>query len=55
MTTKEEVAPAIKEAMNANGPVLIEVMIGKDDKVFPMVAPGGAIAKAFDQSDLKDK
>ena len=28
-------------------------MIGKDDKVFPMVAPGGAISKAFDESDLK--
>lgn len=55
VTTKEEVAPAIKEAMATQGPVLIEVVIDKDDKVFPMVAPGGAIAKAFDQSDLKDK
>ena len=55
VTTKDEVAPAIKEAMDYNGPVLIEVIIGKDDKVFPMVAPGGAIAKAFDQSDLKNK
>ena len=55
VTTKEEVAPAIKEAIATQGPVLIEVVIDKDDKVFPMVAPGGAIAKAFDQSDLKDK
>lgn len=55
VTTKEEVAPAIKEAMATDGPVLIEVVIDKDDKVFPMVAPGGAIAKAFDESDLKDK
>ena len=55
VTTKEEVAPAIKEAMATQGPVLIEVVIDKDDKVFPMVAPGGAIAKAFDESDLKDK
>ena len=53
VSTKEEVAPAIKEALDTNGPVLIEVMIGKDDKVFPMVAPGGAISKAFDESDLK--
>ena len=45
----------IKEALDTNGPVLIEVMIGKDDKVFPMVAPGGAISKAFDESDLKNK
>ena len=55
VSTKEEVAPAIKEALDTNGPVLIEVMIGKDDKVFPMVAPGGAISKAFDESDLKNK
>ena len=55
VSTKEEVAPAIKEALETNGPVLIEVMIGKDDKVFPMVAPGGAISKAFDESDLKNK
>lgn len=55
VTTKEEVVPAIKEAIDYNGPVLIEVIIGKDDKVFPMVAPGGAIAKAFDESDLKNK
>ena len=46
---------AIKEALDTNRPVLIEVMIGKDDKVFPMVAPGGAISKAFDESDLKNK
>ena len=45
---------AIKEALDTNGPVLIEVMIGKDDKVFPMVAPGGAISKAFDETDLKN-
>ena len=55
VSTKEEVVPAIKEALDTNGPVLIEVMIGKDDKVFPMVAPGGAISKAFDESDLKNK
>ena len=55
VTTKEEVASAIKIAMEHDGPVVIECMIGKDDKVFPMVAPGGAIAEAFDDSDLKNK
>ena len=55
VTTKEEVASAIKIAMEHNGPVVIECMIGKDDKVFPMVAPGGAIAEAFDDTDLKNK
>ena len=51
VTTKEEVASAIEH----DGPVVIECMIGKDDKVFPMVAPGGAIAEAFDDTDLKNK
>ena len=55
VTTKEEVASAIKIAMEHDGPVVIECMIGKDDKVFPMVAPGGAIAEAFDDTDLKNK
>ena len=55
VTTKEEVAPAIKEAMEYNGPVVIECIIDQDDKVFPMVAPGAPIAKAFDASDLKNK
>ncbi|RHM60999.1 MULTISPECIES: biosynthetic-type acetolactate synthase large subunit [Coprobacillaceae] len=55
VTTKEQVAPAIKEAMEYEGPVLIEVVIGKDDKVFPMVAPGSAISSAFDETDLKNK
>ena len=51
VTTKEEVASAIKIAMEHDGPVVIECMIGKDDKVFPMVA----IAEAFDDTDLKNK
>ena len=55
VTTKEQVAPAIKEATEYEGPVLIEVVIGKDDKVFPMVAPGSAISSAFDETDLKNK
>ena len=55
VTTKEEVAPAIKEAMEYNGAVVIECIIDQDDKVFPMVAPGAPIAKAFDASDLKNK
>ena len=55
VTTKEEVEPAIKEAMEHEGPVVIECMIGKDDKVFPMVAPGAPIAEAFDATDLKNK
>lgn len=55
VTKKEEMEPAIREAMEAGGPVVIDVQIDCDDKVFPMVAPGGAIAEAFNQEDLDAK
>ena len=55
VTKKEEVEPAIKEAMAAGEPVVIDVQIDCDDKVFPMVAPGGAIEEAFNQEDLDAK
>ena len=55
VTTREEVAPAINEAMEHNGPVVIECIIHEDDKVFPMVAPGAAIADVFDQKDVEKK
>ena len=40
VTKKEEVEPAIREAIDAGCPVVIDVQIDCDDKVFPMVAPG---------------
>ncbi len=55
ITKKEEVEPVLREAISLNVPVVIDCMIGKDDKVFPMVAPGAAIADAFDARDLKER
>lgn len=52
VTTKEEVEPAIRKALEANGPVLIECMIQEDDKVFPMVPAGKPISEVFDGDDL---
>ena len=54
VTKKEEVAPAIQEAMDYHGPVVIECIIQEDDKVFPMVAPGAAIEEVFDQKDVNE-
>ncbi|MCR5691381.1 MAG: biosynthetic-type acetolactate synthase large subunit [Eubacterium sp.] len=51
VTKKEEVDGAIKEALSAEGPVFIEVVIDHDDKVYPMVAPGAAIEECFDEKD----
>ena len=49
----DEVDRVLKEALaSKDTPVLIDAVIHEDDKVFPMVNPGGAIADAFDESDL---
>ena len=55
VTKKEEIAAAVKDAIQMNRPVLIECVIPEDDKVFPMVPAGAAISDAFDESDLKNK
>ena len=53
VTKKEEVEGAIKEALSTKGPVVIEVVIESDDKVFPMVAPGKNLEDCFDEKDLQ--
>ncbi len=52
ITKKEEVAPAIKRALKAKGPFVIDCQIEKDDKVFPMVPGGKPLDTAFDADDL---
>jgi len=54
VTEKEAFAPALEEAIREGGPVVIECVIPKDDKVFPMVSPGAAISEVFDMDDMKD-
>ncbi len=39
----EEVRPAIRKALNTEGPYLIDFKISCKDKVFPIVPPGSAI------------
>lgn len=55
VTRKEEVAPAIERAISLNKPIVIECVIPKDDKVFPMVPAGAPISESFDAEDLKNK
>ncbi len=52
-TSKEEFDEAIDKALKAKGPVVIDCVIAKDDKVWPMVAPGSSISKCFDENDRK--
>ena len=55
ITKKEEVGPAIEKAIALKAPVLLEVLIPEDDKVFPMVPAGAPISEVFDGDDLKKR
>lgn len=45
--TIEEFEAAFKEAVASNEPYLLDCIIDSDDKVWPMVAPGGSISRCF--------
>ena len=45
---------AIEKAISLKAPVLIEVMIPEDDKVFPMVPAGAPISEVFDENDINE-
>ena len=55
ITKKEEVEPALKEAIAAKSPVLLECIIEEDDKVFPMVPAGKPLSEVFDEKDMKEE
>lgn len=53
VTTQEEFQKAFADALALGRPVVIDCQIDRDDKVWPMVAPGAAIDEAFDEKDLE--
>ena len=55
VSTMEEFEAAFREAMESGEPYLIDCQIDSDEKVWPMVAPGGSIEKAFNEEDLARK
>lgn len=50
--TLDEFKKAFTEAVNSGEPRVIECMIEKDDKVFPMIPAGAANKDVFDESDM---
>lgn len=52
--TAEELENAMAEAMKCEGPVLVEVMIEKDEYVLPMLPPGGSIDDIIVAIDKED-
>lgn len=55
VTTREEFSEVLKKALEAREPVVIDCVIDRDDKVWPMVAPGADISTAFTDEDLKGR
>lgn len=51
--TPEEFSEAFSKALKSDRPVVIDCRIDKNDNVYPMVAPGESISKAFDAADIK--
>ena len=51
----EDVEPALRKAIELKKPVVLNVLIEKDDSVFPMVPAGAPISEVFDEKDLKEK
>jgi acetolactate synthase-1/2/3 large subunit len=49
VTQRDEVVPAIEQAMAHNGPFLINFMVEPEENVFPMVPPGAANIEFMDR------
>lgn len=45
---REEVVPAIEQAMTHQGPFLIDFMVEPEENVYPMVPPGAALAEVME-------
>ncbi len=52
VTTLKEFDAAFKKALKSKKPVVIDVQIAEDDKVWPMVPGGKPIDSCFDETDL---
>lgn len=55
VSTIEEFEAAFDEAVASKQPFVIDCHIDSDEKVWPMVSPGGAISEAFTEEDLANK
>jgi len=49
VTRKEEVVPAIEQAMASPGPFLIDFRVEPEENVYPMVPPGAALSEILEE------
>ncbi len=52
--TKEEVVPAIEQALDEPGPFLINFVVEPEENVYPMVPPGAALHEIIEEPKKKD-
>ena len=55
VTRQEEVVPAIEQAMEHQGPFLIDFMVEPEENVYPMVPPGAALSETIEEHPKKAK
>lgn len=55
VTRKEEVVPAIKQAMEHPGPFLIDFKVEPEENVYPMIPPGGTYSEIIEGPTEKVK
>lgn len=53
VTKREALDSVLKEALESKEPVVIDYVINKDKKVFPMVAPGAPINQIITEEDVQ--
>ena len=49
MTEKSEVDNAITDAMEHDGPVLIDFMVDPEENVYPMIPPGESVLEIVEE------
>ncbi len=55
VTRREDVAPAITQAMEHDGPFLIDFSVEPEENVYPMVPPGASLAEVLEAPNQKRK
>jgi acetolactate synthase-1/2/3 large subunit len=55
VTKKENVVPAIEEAMEHSGPFVVDFIVEPEENIYPMVAPGESLSKIIEEPSEKIK
>ena len=45
ISSRNEIKPALEKMLEHKGPYLLEVMVGKENNVFPMVEAGTSVSE----------